>query len=94
MRCQTVKKEKECLFWSKKGCLQEARECSQIVEKCEGCARVEEWPTGKYCHVYPIPSLQWAMGICNMATHIKIEAQETQKMLNPLKASKRASKGR
>ncbi len=94
MLCQTVKKDKDCFFWSKNGCSQEVGHCNPIEEKCEGCARVEEWPTGKYCNAYAIPSIQWALGVCNMATHIKLEAQETQKMLNPLKASKRASKGR
>lgn len=91
MQCQTIKKNKECYFWGKAGCKQEAGQCFAVVEKCDGCSRREEWPDGFYCTIYGEPEKQWALGICNMATHIKIESQETQKMLNPLKASKRAA---
>lgn len=89
MLCQTVKKDKDCFFWGKSGCKQELGHCQAVVEKCEGCARLETWPTGKYCVTFADPAKQWALGLCNMATHIKLEAEETQKMLNPLKASKR-----
>ncbi len=91
MQCQTIKKEKECYFWSNNGCVQEPGQCHSVVEKCEGCSRIEEWPTGKYCVTYAQPGEQWALGLCNMATHIKLESAETQKMLNPLKASKRGA---
>lgn len=89
MQCQTIKKDKECFFWKKSGCIQDAGCCAVVSEKCEGCSRAETWPTGSYCSVYAEPAKQWMLGLCNMATHIKIESQETQKMLNPLKASKR-----
>ena len=91
MQCQTIKKDKECYFWTTTGCNQELGQCSNLVEKCEGCSRIEEMPTGQYCTVYAQPAEQWALGLCNMATHIKLESDETQKMLNPLKASKRGS---
>lgn len=94
MRCQTIKQDKECFFWAAAGCTHEDGKCHAVVEKCEGCGRLETWPTGKYCGIYALPEHHWSLGICNMATHIKIEAEETQKMLNPLKASKRASRGR
>ncbi len=94
MRCQTIKKDKECFFWATCGCTQEEGQCQPIVEKCEGCGRVDPIGEEKYCAVYAMPEHQWSNGICNMATHIKLESQETQKMMNPLKASKRASRGR
>ncbi|PLX38829.1 MAG: hypothetical protein C0608_12055 [Deltaproteobacteria bacterium] len=90
MLCQTVKKDKECLFWSAGGCAQETGKCHIVDEKCEGCARVEEWPTGKYCATYAHPENQWDLGVCNMATHIKAEAAAEARFVNPLKASKRA----
>ncbi len=94
MLCQTVKKDRECFFWGKNGCAFPGGQCHPVVEKCEGCSRVEEWPSGRYCKAYPAPEKQWALGLCNMATHIKIEEEKTQKMLNPLKASKRRAAGR
>ncbi len=93
MQCQTVKKDKECFFWAKSGCTQSEGQCAAIIEKCDGCSRVEEWPTGKYCTTYGMPVEQWKIGLCNMATHIKLETEETQKMINPLKASKRGTGG-
>jgi hypothetical protein len=66
-----------------------------IVDKCEGCARVAAKPSGKYCAVFAFPDTKWQFGWnCNMATHVKREeAKEDKKMLNPLKASKRAAAG-
>lgn len=93
MQCQTIKKDKDCFFWAKE-CTFPGGECRSVVEKCDGCARVEEWPRGKFCGSYPAPNKQWALGMCNMATHIKLEQEATQKMLNPLKASKRMGGGR
>ncbi|MFU8857598.1 MAG: PxxKW family cysteine-rich protein [Deferrisomatales bacterium] len=91
MLCQTVKKDKDCFFWAAQGCTFPGGECRSVAEKCEGCGRVEQWPTGQYCSSYPAPQRQWNLGLCNMATHIKIEEDKVQKMLNPLKASKRAA---
>lgn len=94
MLCQTIKKDKDCFFWGDEGCTFIGSQCRNVVEQCEGCARTEEWPTGKYCASYPAPEKRWTLGICNMATHIKIEEEKVQKMLNPLKASKRKGGGR
>lgn len=90
MQCQTIKKDKECFFWSKSGCGQLAGHCQTVVEKCEGCAKIETMPTGSYCTSYAEPQKQWLIGNCNMATNLKAEAKEATKMVNPLKASKRA----
>lgn len=66
---------------------------SPIVEKCEGCERVREFETEKFCASYPAPERKWTDGRCNFATHVKVAVQAAAK-INPLKASKRAAKGR
>lgn len=66
-----------------------------IVDKCEGCERVVEVESGKYCPSYAQPARKWARGICNFATHVKAEKTSTGDLkINPLKASKRAARGR
>lgn len=64
-----------------------------IVEKCEGCDRVRQFEEQSYCGSYPSPERKWVGGRCNFATHIKTTAAGSAKV-NPLKASKRAAKGR
>ncbi len=93
MLCQTIKKDKDCFFWGgDRGCTFTDGACRTVLDdKCDGCDHVEEWPTGKYCTAYPAPNKQWALGLCNMATHVKIEEEQVQKTLNPLKASKRGA---
>lgn len=64
-----------------------------IVEQCEGCERVRTFEEEKFCSSYPSPERKWAAGRCNFSTHIKASAA-AQAKVNPLKASKRAAKGR
>lgn len=66
---------------------------SPIVEKCEGCERIREFEEQKFCSSYPVPERKWATGRCNFSTHVKAAAAAAAKV-NPLKASKRAAKGR
>ncbi|MCR4665950.1 MAG: PxxKW family cysteine-rich protein [Desulfovibrio sp.] len=66
---------------------------SPIVDQCDGCDRVRDFEEGKYCSSYPNPASKWAGGRCNFATHAKIAVAQQAKV-NPLKASKRAAKGR
>jgi hypothetical protein len=67
----------------------------QIVEKCEGCERVVVLEAGKYCPSYAKPASKWVHGLCNFATHMKGEKSKTGDIkINPLKASKRAARGR
>lgn len=66
---------------------------SPCVEQCEGCDRVREFEDQQFCSSYPNPDRKWAGGRCNFATHVKVEAAKSAKV-NPLKASKRAAKGR
>ncbi len=90
MLCQTVKKGMECFFMTQRGCQFNGGSCNPIVEQCEGCQRIQELPTGKYCLVSPDPAAKWRLGQCNMATHLKENGNKNgNKKINPLKASKR-----
>ena len=63
-----------------------------VVDKCEGCERIVEEEGVKYCITYANPDAKWRLGICNFATHQKPEIKVAKVRINPLKASKRASK--
>jgi len=67
--------------------------CHTIVEQCEGCERIHDWPGGRYCKSFAKPANKWKAGVCNFATHVKIETTKVTKKVNPLKASKKAAKG-
>ena len=58
-----------------------------VVEKCEGCDRVRTFEEQQFWGSYPNPAKKWFDGRCNFATHKAAK-------VNPLKASKRAAKGR
>lgn len=66
---------------------------SPCVDQCNGCERVREFEEEKFCSSYPDPTYKWGQGRCNFATHIKTQTNASAKV-NPLKASKRAAKGR
>ena len=66
---------------------------SPIVEKCDGCERIIEVESQKYCQSYSAPEAKWKLGICNFATHVKPEIAVNTVRVNPLKASKRAGRG-
>ncbi len=92
MQCQTVLPGAECTFWSKQGCIFVGNSCQNVVEECQGCDRIVEGTIGKVCSVAPSPKQKWAPGLCNMATHRKVDLKSAEtKMVNPLKASKKAS---
>jgi hypothetical protein len=76
---------------SKQGCIFAGNSCQPVVESCQGCDRIVEGTIGKVCSAAPSPQQKWAPGLCNMATHRKVEIQSDTKMVNPLKASKKAS---
>lgn len=77
-----------------KGCSYSDGVCHEIVESCNGCARTVEFNSGWYCNASPEPAKRWKVGNCNLATHVKAAAASTQAKINPLKASKRASKSK
>lgn len=91
MVCQTVKIGVECFFMTRNGCQFNGGSCHQIIEQCEGCQKIKEFPSGKYCLIFPDPSAKWRVGNCNMATHLKASAERRENgKINPIKASKRA----
>jgi hypothetical protein len=92
MVCSGAKQGCDCFFMAKNGCQFNGGSCYPIVEQCEGCQKAKDFPTGKYCLIFPDPNAKWRIGPCNMATHLKDATgkKETGK-INPLKASKRAS---
>ena len=59
----------------------------------DGAVKTEEGVAVNGCSSYPNPARKWATGRCNFATHMKAEAAGSTKV-NPLKASKRAARGR
>lgn len=63
-----------------------------IIDKCEGCERVMTDDGASYCRTYLNPGAKWRLGICNFATHQKPEIKVVKVRINPLKASKRASR--
>ena len=95
MQCQVVKTGHDCTFATATGCgFGSANEtCSTVVEQCSGCDHIQEFSAGKYCDIYAAPASKWAVGICNFATHAKVERAESKKKINPLKASKKAARG-
>lgn len=93
MICTTVKAGMECAFMTKSGCGYNGGSCYPIVDQCNGCQKVIELSSGKFCGAYPNPSIKWKTNHCNFATHVKWETQaQQQAKLNPLKASKRSTK--
>ncbi|MDR2488340.1 MAG: PxxKW family cysteine-rich protein [Desulfovibrio sp.] len=64
-----------------------------VIDKCEGCARVRDFEGTQYCSSYPMPASKWSLGNCNFSTHTRV-VQTAQGKVNPLKASKRAAKGK
>jgi len=94
MQCQTVLPGHECTFWGKMGCIFSEGSCQVIAENCEGCDRIIEGTIGKVCSAYPAPEKKWQGGICNFASHVKIEIKSEETKVNPLKASKKAAAGK
>jgi len=94
MQCQTVLPGSECTFQGTQGCVFSGGSCKIIVENCEGCERVVESKIGKVCSAYPAPEKKWQNGICNFATHVKIDIKSEEQKINPLKASKKAAAGK
>ncbi len=93
MVCVTVKQGTDCFFMKKNGCQFNGGNCHQIVEQCEGCQKVQEFPAGKYCLSFPDPNIRWRVGTCNMATHhVKAVNGKENGKINPLKASKRGGR--
>jgi hypothetical protein len=68
---------------------------SPVVENCTGCERIAVFGEQSFCPTYAQPAKKWSHGICNFATHVKATLDKQGKTkVNPLKASKRAARGR
>ena len=91
MDCVTLKPGVDCIFMSKNGCNFNGGMCHSVVDECEGCSRIVEHSSVRFCSVAPDPASKWVRGLCNFATHIKKEAKIEALNTNPLKASKRAA---
>ena len=89
MVCQTIKTGTECIFMKKNGCSYNGGRCYPVVESCKGCDGVVEFLNRILLQDLCEPSIKWAKGSCNFATHVKKEVKEDTFKLNPLKASKR-----
>lgn len=95
MKCTTIKVNTECPFMAADGCSYNGGVCQPIVEACQGCKRAVEYPSGWYCQAVPDPAVKWRNGKCNLATHVTDDAAISEKAkVNPLKASKKASRGK
>ena len=66
-------------------------EFKSVIDDCDGCERIIEVESSKYCRSYVDPTAKWKLGICNFATHKKPEIAAVTIRVNPLKAAKRAS---
>ena len=72
---------------------QDRQDWEPIVEQCVGCDHVVERDGEKVCSTYASPEHKWQLGLCNFATHKKVAKASQDPKVNPLKASKRASRG-
>lgn len=64
-----------------------------VVEKCEGCDRVRTFEEQQFCGSYPNPRqevVRRALQLC----YPHQDGKRQGRQVNPLKASKRAAKGR
>ena len=54
--------------------------CQPIIDKCEGCDRIENG----YCTAYINPEAKWRVGgpdgICPLASHVKREVEKVGKV--------------
>ena len=49
---------------------------------------------GKFCKAFNDPAAKWMFGSCNLGTHVVRKLGGEVKKVNPLKASKKAMKGK
>lgn len=92
-KCTTIKNGIDCRFMLKGGCGFNNSKCLTVVERCTGCAHIQEFPTGLYCDTYADPYIKWANGDCNFATHIIKRIGEPESIwVDPLKASKQKAR--
>lgn len=92
--CNTIRKGTRCQFMKIDKCSFPDGFCSPIVDKCEGCKNIIDYDNVTYCKSYMKPESMWLSGRCPLCT-VRIETpKEVMKKLNPIKASKLASKAK
>ena len=92
MICETERKGKDCSFMKKTGCNYVFGKCFPIVEKCKDCKKIETFGENNFCNAYMKPEIVWRTG-CALTT-TRVLTKDEIKKINPLKASKKANKGR
>jgi hypothetical protein len=66
----------------------------KAVDACVGCGHVQVIGEGKFCKAFVDPAAKWMFGSCNLGTHVQRKLGGETKKVNPLKASKKAMKGK
>lgn len=69
-------------------------EYRDLIFKCIGCDGMiisDPYKQFFFCTRYQHPEAKWALGNCPLASHL-YKAKGVERKVNPLKASKRASK--
>lgn len=96
-QCTHLKdRQGKCDYWDMVCCTsQYPGGCRPIVEQCKtagpkgsSCSRI----IGHVCSVYLDPKVKWAHGGCPLREKERVEKEERK--INPLKASKRSTKGK
>jgi len=49
-----------------------------VIEKCDGCDKIEDVKGKRLCKTYIFPDKKWKLGNCPVATHISTIIQEEQ----------------
>lgn len=68
-----------------------AKGFAPVIEDCHGCGHVRLLDGNGFCRSYANPAAKWSLGMCNFATHKRIEKTKDDHKVNPLKASKRGA---
>jgi len=95
IKCTTIRPGTPCVHMAKRGCTFAEGRCFPVVEQCAGCGKIADVNGEKFCGMYAKPADMWKdEKPCISATHIEHKVATIEQKLNPLKASKRASRGR
>jgi hypothetical protein len=84
MICKTTKPGIDCFFMNGNGCQFAGGTCKQIIDKCEGCQKAQDFPTGKYCISFPDPPPNGGSANVIWLPTLKPKPQ-TRSELNPIK---------
>lgn len=94
MKCNTIRNGIECTMMEKKGCSVYRGMCVPVISDCQGCQNIVRYLDEEFCSIYSEPHIKWYFRDCNAATHVEQEKIKDKPKINPMKAAKRAMKGR